>query len=104
MTSRLCPPFLASCTKIPWKVSWQSSFKGRQKTQTFSDLVNRMVKKLQPWKTRHVSKAQRVALIQANIESMPVHTMQCFQLPKDTNQQIDKISREFFRMNSNDNK
>jgi len=31
---------------------------------------------------RHISKVGRVALIQANIESMPAHIMQCFQLPK----------------------
>jgi len=37
-----------------------------------------------------------VALIQANIESMPTYTMQCFQIPKEINHQIDKISRYFF--------
>ena len=51
-----------------------------------------------------VSKVGRVALIQANIESMPAHTMQCFQLPKETNRLIDKISRDFFLKKTNDNK
>jgi len=45
-----------------------------------------------------------VALIQANIESMPAHTMQCFQLPSATTSQIDRISRNFFWQNSGDNK
>ena len=62
----------------------------------FSELVNRTAAKLQTSKTRHVSKAGRVVLIQSNIKSMPAHTMQCFQLPKETNRRIDKISRDFF--------
>jgi len=46
----------------------------------------------------------RVSLVEANVESMLVHTMQCFQLPKDTNRQIDKISRDFFWKKSIENK
>jgi len=79
-------------------------FKGTPTIETFSELVNRTSDKLQWWKTRYVSKAGGVALIQANIESMPAHTKQCFQLPKETNRQIDKISREFFWKKSHDNK
>jgi len=71
-------------------------FKGRPKTKTFSELVNKTAGKLQNWKTKYISKARRVALIQANIESMPAHTIQCFQLPKQTYRHIDKINRDFF--------
>jgi len=71
-------------------------FKGRPNTETFLELVNSTASKLQTWKTKHVSKDGRVALIQANIESMLAHTMQCFQLPSATNKQIDRISRNFF--------
>jgi len=78
-------------------------FQGRPKTETFSPLVLRTAKKLQTWKTRHISKAGRIALIQANVESMPAHTMQCFQLPKATNIQIDELSRDFFWKKSVDN-
>jgi len=79
-------------------------FQGRPNTATFLDLVNKTASKLQPWKTNHISKAGRVALIQANIESMPVHTMQCFQLPSATTSQIDRISRNFFWQKLGDNK
>jgi len=51
---------------------------------------------------KHISKAGRVALIQANIESMPAHTMKCFQLSNATTKQIDKISRNFFWQKSGD--
>ena len=71
-------------------------FQGRPNTETFLDLVNKRAFNLQPWKANNISKAGRMALIQANIESMPAHTMQYFQLPSATNKQIDRISRNFF--------
>jgi len=71
-------------------------YQGRPTTDSFSPLVSRTAEKLQTWKMRHISKAVRVALIQANVESMPAHTLQCFQLLNATNRQIDKISRDFF--------
>jgi len=77
-------------------------FQGRPNTKTFLDLVNKTASKLQLWKTKNISKARRVALIQANIESMPAHTMQYFQLPSATNKQIDRISRNFFWRKSDD--
>jgi len=71
-------------------------FQDRPTTDSFSPLVSRTAEKLQTRKMRHISKAGRVALIQANVESMPAHTLQCFQLLNATNRQIDKISRDFF--------
>jgi len=53
-------------------------FKGRPNATVFIDLVNKTASKLQSWKTKHISKVGRVALIQANLESMPAHTMQRF--------------------------
>ena len=76
-------------------------FKGRPKLETFSELVNKTASKLQSWTARNISKAGRVDLIQTNVESMPAHTMQYFQLPCTTSRQIDKISRDFFWKNSN---
>jgi len=79
-------------------------FKGKPKIEIFFELVNRTVKKLQNWKTKYNSKAGRVVLVQANIESMLAYTMQCFQFPKQTNRHIDKISRDFFWKKNNENK
>jgi len=75
-------------------------FKGRPKLATFAELVDKSASKLQSWQARSVSKAGRVALIQTNLESIPAHTMQCFQIPCTTSRQIDKISRDFFWKNS----
>ena len=79
-------------------------FKGRKSLETFSEVVNKTATKLQNWKTANISKAGRVALIQTNLESMPAHTMQCFQLLTLACRKIDKISRDFFWKQSVANK
>jgi len=71
-------------------------FQGRPNKVTFSDLTNKTAAKLQHWKTQHISKAGRVALIQANLESVPAHTMQCFQIPLSMAREVDRICRNFF--------
>ena len=40
-------------------------------------------------------------LIQSNLESLPVHTMQCFELPKQNTKMLDKVHRNFFWKKSN---
>jgi len=72
------------------------AFKGRPNTKTLTKLVNETTYKLQTWKTKNISKAGRVTLIQANVESMLAHTIQCFQLSSTTNRNIERISRNFF--------
>ena len=71
-------------------------FQGRPTKVTFSDLTNKTAAKLQHWKTQHITKAGRVALIQANLECLPADTMQCFQLPLTTACDVDRICRNFF--------
>jgi len=69
---------------------------GRPNVETFSELVNKTVAKLQNWKTANISEACQVVLIQTNLETMPVDTMQCFQLPALISRKIDKVSHDFF--------
>jgi len=47
-----------------------------------------------------LSKASRTILIQSRLESLPAHTMQCFELPSS----LDKCNREFFWKKSNTDK
>ena len=104
-TNDLSHLFLILNTKIILVITLVAQcLRADQKTETFSELVNRIAGKLQNWKTKYISKIGRVVLIQANIESMPAHTMECFQLPKETNRLIDKISTNFFWKKTNENK
>jgi len=52
--------------------------KGRQKGDTFSELVNRTIDKLQTLKTNNISKTGKVVVILAHVKSMSAHPMQCF--------------------------
>jgi len=70
--------------------------KSRPKVETFSELINKTTEKLQTWKTRKITKAGIIALIQKNLESMPTHMMHCFQFPSSTSKKIDNISRYVF--------
>jgi len=51
---------------------------------------------MEAWKANSLSKAGRVVLIQFSLESLPMHTMQCFQLPKKTTTLLDRVNRTFF--------
>lgn len=74
-------------------------FKGRVNKNTFQEIVDKSHKKLDSWKANCLSKAGRAVMIQTNLESMPAHTMQCFELPKDTCKELDRIQRDFFWKN-----
>jgi len=43
-----------------------------------------------------LSKAGKTVLIQANLESLPTHTTQCFELPKKMTTMLDCVNRNFF--------
>lgn len=74
-------------------------FKGRVNKSTFEEIIERSKKKLENWKANCLSKGGRTVLIQSNLEALPAHTMQCFELPKDTSSTLDKFHRDFFWKN-----
>jgi len=76
-------------------------FQGKPSRTTFQEIISKATDKLNGWKANCLSKAGRTILIQSHLESLPVHTMQCFHLPKHTAEQIDKINRDFFWKKSN---
>jgi len=71
-------------------------FQGRALKTTFQDIIIKETTKLDRWKANSLSKAGRAILIQSHLESLPAHTMQCFQLPLATTVQVDRIHRNFF--------
>jgi len=64
-------------------------FKGKPKTEIFSELVNRTAEKLQYWKTKYISKAGLRNFLRIGKFSFIVR---------------HKISREFFWKKFNENK
>jgi len=73
-----------------------SLFQGRPPADLFRTLTSKAVAKLDDWKAKSFSKAGRIILIQSNLESLPIHTMQCYKLPSRITDQLDRIHREFF--------
>lgn len=71
-------------------------FKGRVNIRTFEELIEKSKKNLDIWKANCLSKAGRAVLIQSNLKTLPAHTMQCFELPKETGNMLDMIHRDFF--------
>ena len=64
-------------------------FQGKPKSSTFSEVLGKATVRMEYWKANTLSKAGRTVLIQANLESLPTHTMQCFELPKKTTTMLD---------------
>ena len=71
-------------------------FQGKSKASTFSDILEKATARMESWKANSLSKAGRTVLIQSNLESLPTHTMQCFELPKKTTTLLDRVNRRFF--------
>jgi len=71
-------------------------FQGQVKKEMFLDLLSKANTKLDLWKANCLSKAGRMVLIQSHLESLPAHTMQCFELPKSTARTMDRVNRDFF--------
>lgn len=57
-------------------------FVGRAKKQSFSYIRERIWHKMQGWKEKILSQANREVLIKAVIQAMPTFTMNCFKLPR----------------------
>jgi len=59
-------------------------FQGKAKKSLFTDIIAKATSKMERWKANSLSKAGRTFLIQSHLETLPAHTMQCFELPKST--------------------
>jgi len=76
-------------------------FQKRPTAATYHDLIDKTMTKLAGWKANCLSKAGRSVLIQSHLESLPAHTMQCFQLPLSVTTKVDRLNREFFWKKNN---
>ena len=71
-------------------------FQGKPKASLFSEILGKATTRMESWKANTLSKAGRTVLIQANLESLPSHTMQCFESLKKTTTLLDRVNRNFF--------
>lgn len=62
---------------------------------TYANLVDKVQNRLASWKSKHLSMAGRLTLIQAVNSSIPTYAMQTTKLPTATCSQLDKLNRNF---------
>ena len=62
----------------------------------FKNIVDKMRKKLQPWKGIHLSSGGRLVLTNSSLSSMPTYTMWVFLLQDGVHKQMDNIRSQFF--------
>jgi len=62
----------------------------------FTGLVDKMRKKLDPWKGRNLSLGGSLVLTNSSLSSLPMYTMGFYLLPKSVHKQLDHIRSNFF--------
>lgn len=62
---------------------------------TYASIVDKVQCRLANWKSKHLSMAGRLTLVQAVTTSIPTYAMQTAKLPASSCNQLDKLNRNF---------
>ena len=65
-------------------------------SRAFMGLVDKMRKRLDPWKGRNLSLGGRLVLTNSCLSSLPMYTMGFYLLPKSVHLEMDQIRSNFF--------
>lgn len=78
---------------------------GKNKTNLFNFINDKITQKIQGWKQNLLLQAGKEILLKAVVTSIPTYAMQCFLLPKKLCNEIDKKQRYFWwRQKNNERK
>ena len=72
------------------------SLVGKNKKASFSYIKERVWRKLQGWKGKLLSQADREVLIKAIVQTIPTYAMGCFKLPLGLCHEIEAMVKKFF--------
>jgi ribonuclease HI len=72
------------------------SMVGRAKYNSFTQLKDRVWRKIQGWKGKLLSQAGREVLIKAVVQAIPTYTMNVFKLPKKLCSELERMVRDFW--------
>lgn len=64
--------------------------------QSLSGVSDKVRKRLQPWKGKHMSYGGRLMLTNTSLSSLPVYTMGVYRLQETIHQRLDTIRANFF--------
>lgn len=62
----------------------------------FSDIYNKMRKRLDPWKGKNLTSGGRLILTNSCLNSLPIYTMGFYQIPAGGHGKMDSIRSNFF--------
>ena len=69
---------------------------GKSKVEIFTEIKERVERKLSGWKEKLLSMGGREILIKAVAQAIPTYTMSCFQIPKSLCDEIEAMMRKFW--------
>lgn len=77
-------------------------FVGRNKAEFWDSLIEKCQKKMEGWKGRWLSLADKILMLQTVISAMPVFSMMCMDIPKKVIPILEQKMRIFFWNGSNE--
>ena len=69
---------------------------GKSKDQVFAEIKEKVGEKLSEWKEKIPSIGGKEVLIKAVIQAIPTYTMSCFQLLKGLCEDLERMERNFW--------
>lgn len=67
------------------------SLVGRSKKRVFGYVKDRVVKRIQGWNSKLISKGGKSVLIRNVAQTIPAYSMSCFLIPKTLSQEIERL-------------
>jgi hypothetical protein len=77
---------------------------GRNRAESFTQIKERVWKKLKGWKEKLLSQAGREVLIKAVAQAIPAYSMSCFRLPIQLCRELEVMIRRFWWSNNPEQK
>ena len=78
---------------------------GRSKKRVFRYLKEKVIKKIEGWSTRLLSRAGKLVMLKNVLQAIPAYAMSCFLLPKSLCEEIQRVMNAFcWQNNSTSNK
>lgn len=78
----------------------------RKPTNGFGDITSKVLLLIKGWRTKHLSQAGKLALINSVTSAIPTHVISVFSLPDETCNKLDSMNNNFFwgKNENNNNK
>ena len=71
-------------------------------SSAFNHIKQKMVKKIDPWKGKHLSAGGKLVLTNSCLSSLPIYTMNFYLLPKGFHHEMDSVRGNFFWQGAQD--